>query len=141
MKCVDNAFGFLLKGAIVTTVDDFREKAEAAIGQAKPLVAAAVIGKAAAEAAGVTPEDVQAGAELVAEAVEGAISQAAADVASMTPEDLAAGAELAANAVASAIDKAAADAASITPEDIAAGAELVAEAVADAINKAAGTQQ
>ena len=111
MQCVDNAFGFLLKGAIVTTVDDFREKAEAAIDQAKPLVAAAVIGKAAADAANITPEDIAAGAELVAGAVEDAIGLAAAKVAS------------------------------ITPEDIAAGAELAAEAVADAINKAAGTQQ
>lgn len=70
----------------MATLDDIRKQAEEAV-------------------AGITPEDVSAGAELAAEAVSSMAGKVAADISSITPEDLAAGADLVKEAVAGAVQK------------------------------------
>ena len=74
----------------MTQLDDIRDKAEATIEDVKNM----------------TPEDLEAGAELVAEAVAGKVDKVASEIASMTPGDVEAGVELAAEAVENAVRKA-----------------------------------
>lgn len=151
----------------MASMDDIREKAEAAIDQAKPLVEGAVnAGAQFAQKADEWARSDRPAAETAFEAVSGAATGAVdlladganaafefikdrveevsgkdldgdGQVGKIRPEDVVAGAELAAEAVTDAVDKATAEISSMTPEDVVAGAELAAEAVAGAVDKAA----
>ena len=145
-------------------MDDLREKAEAAINQAKPLVEGAAnsamnagaefaekanewasnerpgldgafeaAGSAASGAVDALADGANAAYEFIKDRVEEA-SKKDLDgdgvVGKIRPEDVEAGAELAAEAAADAVDK--------VVGDVAAGAELAAEAIADAVGKVAG---
>ena len=155
----------------MTSLDDFREKAEAAIDQAKPFIEGAANASAQfAEKADEWASEERPGVEGAFEAAGGAASGAIdvlagganaayefikdrveevsgkdidgdGQVGKIKPEDVVAGAELAAEAVADAAHKAAEEVANMTPGDVVAGAELAAEAVADAIDKAIDAEE
>ena len=151
----------------MTSLDDIREKAEAAIEQAKPFVEGAVnasakfaekadewasterpgldgavegAGTAASGAVDLLANGANAAYEFIKDRVEEA-SRMDLDgdgkVGQIDPEDVKAGVELAAEAVGDAVDKAATEAGFVAPGDVAAGVELAAEAVSDAVGKAA----
>lgn len=151
----------------MTSLDDFREKAEAAIEQAKPIVEGVVNASAqfaekadewasvdrpgldgavegAGAAAGGAVDLLANGANAAYEFIKDRVEEASrmdldgdGKVGKIDPEDVKAGVELAAEAASDAVDKAAAEAGLIAPGDVVAGAELAAEAVADAVDKAA----
>lgn len=145
----------------MASLDNLREKAEAAIEQAKPFVEGAVnagaqLAEKADEWASNERPVIEGAFETAGDAASGAVEKLAdgANVAyefvkdrleevsgkdidgdgrigKVKPEDVVAGAQLAAEAVTDAVGK-------VKPGDVVAGAELAAEAVADAVGKAAG---
>ena len=148
-------------------LDDFKEKVEAAIDQAKPFVEGAMsAGEQIAAKADEWASSERPGLEGAFEAAGGAASGAVdliadganavyefikdkaeelsgqdvdgdGQIGKIKPEDVEAGVELAVEAVAGAVDKAATDLVGVSPGDVVAGAELAAEAVAGAVDKAA----
>ena len=152
-----------MKGVVMAVLDDIREKAEAAMDQAKPFVDGAVkAGADFAEKADEWARSEHPHAEGAFEAVSGAASGAIdamtdganaafefikdrveevsgkdvdgdGQVGRYRTEDVEAGKELVMEEVTSKVNKAAEKVASITPEDVKAGAELAAEAVANKV--------
>ena len=157
-----------MKGEAMASLDDIRQKAEAAIDQAKPFVEGAINAgaqfaekadewasgerpgfegafKAAGAVAAGAVDALADGANVAYEFVKDKVEEATGkdidgdgQVGKIKPEDVVAGAELAAEAVADKVDKAVAEISSMTPENAVASAELASEAVAGAVAKAAG---
>lgn len=156
------------KGAFMASLDDIREKAEAAIDQAKPFVEGAMsagaefaeradewargehphaegafetVSGAAAGAVDAMANGANAAFEFIKDRVEEASGKDVdgdGQVGRYRAEDVEAGKELFAEAVADKVNKAVAEASSMTPEDLQAGAQLAAEAVSNKVDEVAG---